>query len=123
MRHSRYGVALPIVVVLAVFVLVPTSCALFASHSPSHPSRPFLAEGTTVTMPLPSSGCGQSAPLLPGSSAKKTISSGGLTRIYRLHLPPSYRPDASQAVILNFHGHGSNAMEQERCTSFSTLAD
>ncbi|GAC1567645.1 MAG: PHB depolymerase family esterase [Ktedonobacteraceae bacterium] len=63
-----------------------------------------------------------SAPFAPGTSSNETIVSGGLTRSYLLFLPPGYHPDSSYALVLNFHGHGSNAAQQEYRSGFTTLA-
>jgi polyhydroxybutyrate depolymerase len=43
--------------------------------------------------------------------------------MYRLHLPSGYRDSLAQALVLNFHGHGSTAAIQERLTKLSLLAD
>jgi polyhydroxybutyrate depolymerase len=40
-----------------------------------------------------------------------------------LHVPVGYRPDHLYPLVLNFHGHGSIAREQEWMTGFSALAD
>jgi polyhydroxybutyrate depolymerase len=72
---------------------------------------------------LPGMGCGKRSPLSPGSSANETIVSGGLKRSYRLHIPRGYRNEIAHALVLNFHGHGSNALVQERFTGMSQLAD
>jgi polyhydroxybutyrate depolymerase len=51
-----------------------------------------------------------------------TIESAGETREYLVHLPP--RLGATPVpVILNFHGFGSNAAEQETLSGMSALAD
>jgi polyhydroxybutyrate depolymerase len=49
--------------------------------------------------------------------------SGGYVRAYRLHLPSGYRDNVKQALVLNFHGHGSTATGQEKLTQLSRLAD
>ncbi len=58
----------------------------------------------------------------PGSSIA-TLESGGVGRHYRLYVPLPY--DASQPVplVLNFHGLGSNAVEQERYSGFNDAAE
>jgi len=37
-----------------------------------------------------------------------TLQHGGLTRHYRVHVPPSYRPEQATALVLAFHGGGGN---------------
>ena len=44
-------------------------------------------------------------------------------RTYLLHVPAGYQAHESSALVLNFHGHGSNAMQQERRSGMSLLAD
>jgi len=83
---------------------------------------PGAASTPIIDRPAATTGCGKPAPLRPGTSADETIISGGLLRRYRLYLPPNYQPDERLPLVLNFHGHGSNAARQERYTGFSTLA-
>jgi polyhydroxybutyrate depolymerase len=65
--------------------------------------------------PVPSVGCGTppdvTAPA-EGPDVEQTITSGGTERTYRLAIPPGYDPDVPAPVIFNFHGLGSNAVEQ-----------
>lgn len=46
-------------------------------------------------------------------SFELTLQSGGLTRNYRLHVPPSYNPAAPTPLILSFHGVTSSGKEME----------
>lgn len=95
-------------------------CALtMASCVPSSTFQP----GGIIDTSIASTGCGKPAPIIAGSSANETIISGGLRRMYRLHLPMGYRASSGQAVVLNFHGHSSSALEQEHRTGLSKLAD
>jgi polyhydroxybutyrate depolymerase len=41
-----------------------------------------------------------------------TLTSGGLERQYILHVPTSYTGDDATPLVVNLHGHGSNAAEQ-----------
>jgi polyhydroxybutyrate depolymerase len=47
----------------------------------------------------------------------------GITRTYRLHLPANYNPDSLYPLVINMHGLGSNAFEQEVYTAFSNVSD
>lgn len=47
----------------------------------------------------------------------------GMMRYYLLHLPLGYQDTTPLPLLLNFHGHGSNALQQQYRTGFSTLAD
>jgi polyhydroxybutyrate depolymerase len=82
-----------------------------------------LPEATIVANPISSAGCGKPASALTGKSVSETIFSGGLTRTYLLHVPTGYQVDTSTAVVLDFHGHGSNARQQEHRSGLSLLAD
>ncbi|MEK6668393.1 MAG: PHB depolymerase family esterase [Pseudomonadota bacterium] len=37
-----------------------------------------------------------------------TLQHGGLTRHYRVHVPPSHKPEQATALVLAFHGGGGN---------------
>ena len=52
-----------------------------------------------------------------------SISSGGVTRHYILHVPSSYQQGNAVALILNFHGYGSNSQQEENLTGMSAKAD
>jgi polyhydroxybutyrate depolymerase len=47
----------------------------------------------------------------------------GITRTYRLHLPVNFNPDSLYPLVINMHGLGSNAFEQEIYTEFNNVAD
>jgi polyhydroxybutyrate depolymerase len=47
----------------------------------------------------------------------------GLVRTYRLYIPPGYDPDSIYPLVINMHGLGSNAFEQEVYTAFDSVAD
>jgi polyhydroxybutyrate depolymerase len=44
-------------------------------------------------------------------------------RSFRLHVPSGYDPNVATPLVLNFHGFGSNANEQDRYSGFPALAD
>ena len=52
-----------------------------------------------------------------------TLSSGGVTRHYLLHIPASYRASTAVALVINFHGYGSNSQQEENLTGMSAKAD
>ena len=106
----------------ALCALLAASCGS-PSSSPSLPSGTPSPETTVITTPISSAGCGKPAPTPPGSSVYETVFSGGLKRTYLLHVPSGYQANSSEAVVLNFHGHGSNAVQQERRSGMSLLAD
>ncbi len=51
-----------------------------------------------------------------------TIQHDGITRTYRLYAPPSYNPANPTPLVLNFHGFGSTASEQQFYTLIDNIA-
>jgi polyhydroxybutyrate depolymerase len=47
----------------------------------------------------------------------------GAWRNYRIHLPPGFNAGHSLPLVFNFHGLGSNALEQELYTEFDNVSD
>jgi polyhydroxybutyrate depolymerase len=58
----------------------------------------------------------------PGTYDEK-ISSGGLVRQYRLHVPATYQPGNPVPLVVGFHGAGSSGATFESYSGLSTLAD
>lgn len=56
-----------------------------------------------------------------GDTSVETVEWGGLTRSYRLHVPPERAEHPALLVVL--HGGGGRAAQMERYTRFSRLAD
>ena len=56
-------------------------------------------------------------------SFDQTIESGGLTREYLLHVPPSYSGADTVPLVLNFHGLGGTAGQQAAYSGLVTKAD
>lgn len=52
-----------------------------------------------------------------------TLTHDGLTRSYRLYTPSGYNTDSIYPLVVNMHGYGSNAIEQEFYTAFNDVAD
>ncbi len=52
-----------------------------------------------------------------------TITVDGLERYYRLYLPVNYSEDANMPLVMNFHGYGSDAIQQELYTGLFLLAN
>lgn len=61
--------------------------------------------------------------LLAQTSIIDTIEVDGLERVYRLHLPPNYSAEDNLPLVMNFHGYGSNAIQQELYTGLFLLAN
>jgi len=62
-------------------------------------------------------------PSLAQSSTVNAIVSGGITRSYRLYVPDIYDGTGAVPLVLNLHGLGSNAIEQEYYGDFRSIAD
>src|SRR4051794_9131918 len=52
-----------------------------------------------------------------------SIEHGGLTRTYRLHIPPSYDGSRPVPLVLAFHGGGGPSLNAERGFGFNPLSD
>ena len=70
--------------------------------------------------------CRFSIPQIPSDDenilSEDQILSGGVTRHFILHVPPSYN-GTPIALVLNFHGHGSNSKQEEALSGMSAKAD
>ena len=62
------------------------------------------------------------AALIPGDSTR-TLVHGGLTRSYLLHVPPSYDGATAVPLVLDFHGWGSNAVQQRTISGMRAVSD
>ncbi|MFC8124271.1 alpha/beta hydrolase family esterase [Streptomyces sp. NPDC057302] len=84
-----------------------------------------LLAGVSLTSPSYARGgvpgCGEAAPQAPGTTAPHTLTSGGLTRTYQLHLPEGYTGDRALPVVLAFHGRGNTGGGTEEFSKLSTL--
>src|SRR5262249_35618332 len=110
--------------VLLMAPLAVASSSAYIVHASLYKGSPANAlPDYGITTPVATTGCGKPAPIATGKSANEVLYSGGLARSYRLHIPLWYLSSRSTPLILSFHGHGSNAGNQERLTKFSTLAD
>lgn len=56
-------------------------------------------------------------------SFEKTLTSGGLSRTYRLHVPASYDASKGTPLILSFHGVTSNGLEMEQASHAIATSD
>lgn len=53
----------------------------------------------------------------------ETLEHGGLTRSYRIHLPPNFDAQESLPLVFNLHGFTSNAFQQEAYSEMNMVAD
>ncbi len=68
--------------------------------------------GCVPTAPPPGgpNGCGK--PALPVFIQSRQLLSGGVVRSFLLTIPDNYNPSVRSPLVLNFHGAGSNAIQQ-----------
>jgi polyhydroxybutyrate depolymerase len=93
-------------------------------------SSPLLASGAEMAAPgvtviTQAAGCGKplAAGLAVGKTTTRTIASGGSNRSYRVHVPAGYDASQPAAVVLNFHGFGSNPELQDAISAFMPMSD
>ena len=81
-----------------------------------------VATGCIPSAPPPGfpSGCGK--PATPMVAQPRYLISGGVVRSYLLTVPDGYNPRHPYALILNWHGHGSNAIQQSAYTQMDAKA-
>ncbi len=82
------------------------------------------ATATTTSKPLVA-GCRVELPpeVTPGRPAVRTVQSNGGPRQYRILLPAGFHRAEPAPVVLNFHGLGSNANEQEVYSGLVPIAN
>ncbi len=57
------------------------------------------------------------------STLDKTIQSGGIVRSYKIYIPASYSASVPVPLVFNFHGLGSNSLQQMLYGDFRSIAD
>ena len=97
---------------------IPTSAPVASeTATPADVTSPAVT-GTPVRQG--STGCGIDAEL---GATEGTIQSDGVGFSYRLYVPASYRQDTPTPLVLNFHGFGATAVEQDDYTGLRDTAD
>ena len=91
-------------------------------HSPT--ALFFTSLLASVSALSASSGCGTSLSSNikkggTGSSNTISITSGGRTRTFLLHIPTNYSPSSARGLIFSFHGRGGSSSKQETLSGFS----
>src|SRR5690348_17301701 len=84
-------------------------------------SRAATAHAAPVAAPPATPGCGR--PWAPGTDVTGTLISGGVQRIYLLHIPKGYRPTAALPLVLNLPGSGMTGQDEEEVTHMASTAD
>lgn len=57
-----------------------------------------------------------------GVSKDFQVATNGGNRTYRIHLPISYNPNITAPLIISYHGHGEDMVQQEILSQFSNDA-
>lgn len=71
-----------------------------------------------------SSGCGSATDYALGSTTVDDLEHGGLTRSFRVHLPPGYDPNVPLPVVVMLHGGAGSGEQLETASSgMSEIAD
>ena len=120
-------------VVALLFAVAWLALGGCAASVTAHPQQHATATPVPTTAPydrlVASAGCGQAAPVAPGTSADVTIaadpaiSNGQTTRLYRIHVPLGYAANAPTPLVLVFHGYGGTAASEDASSGFTPLAE
>lgn len=84
---------------------------------------------SSSTSTAASSGAGGAEPFTCRGKAAKSgtetldLDVDGLSRKAMVHAPPSYDPTAGTMLVLNFHGFGSDAVQEELLTEMTPASD
>ncbi len=70
----------------------------------------------------PTTGQGSTSAFQTGSFEGQ-FETNGVRRHYLVHVPINYRPGTQSALVLNFHGLGSNSQEEENLSGMSDKAE
>lgn len=105
-RRMARLVTLSLALLLALSTQVANAAA--APETPVHPPGPVK---TT---------CGSGDPPAPGTITG-SLTSGGIERHYRAHIPPEYNHDQPAPMLIGLHGRNSSAENLERSSGLSDL--
>jgi polyhydroxybutyrate depolymerase len=107
-------------------VLLAAACSSSSSSSapttarPSAPTTTAATASTTSTTSTTTATC-TARPHAPGQFSQ-TFMFENVARTYQLYVPPAYRGTTAVPLVFNFHGYGSNAVQQMVYGNFEPLA-
>ncbi|MCC7451874.1 MAG: prolyl oligopeptidase family serine peptidase [Anaerolineae bacterium] len=78
---------------------------------------------TTLANSRADTACAPGKKTFAAGTTTQQITSGGLQRTYRLHIPPRYDPALPAPLVFSIHGFASNASQQEFFSRWSVTAD
>jgi polyhydroxybutyrate depolymerase len=97
-----------------------TSAALSTSHATTSPA-PSTSTATSPASPTTTAACAPK-PHAAGQFSQ-TFEFQGVARTYQLYVPRAYTGNANVPLVFDFHGFGSNAVQQMAYGNFKPLAD
>lgn len=75
----------------------------------------------SILGPRVTAGCGMPH-VVDGISKNFQVSTDGGNRTYRIRLPSNYDPNIPAPLIISYHGHGQDMVQQETLSQFSNDA-
>jgi len=109
---------------LVALVLLAPACASRTDRAPA-PSGAAEPSPASPTAPAGSAGCrapDAAAYARAGTLQLRSLTVDGTERTYRLYLPAVASPSVPAPLVLNFHGLGSSAAEQEAYSGLLPVA-
>lgn len=100
--------------------LVLLSCGSNSSGSGPRQTKSVAPASSTPTQVSTTSGCGRS---VPRGSTTLSLTVDGRKRIVIVHVPPGYSSSIQIPLVLNMHGSGSTAQEEEIFSGMDSTAD
>jgi polyhydroxybutyrate depolymerase len=110
------------------FVVIAAAIAILSSGCSGSSSRPSSLAATSTTAgpgastPTTARRAGCARPHAAGQFTQK-FTFKGEARTYQLYVPKSYSGTKKVPLVLNFHGYGSDAVQQMAYGNFKPLAD
>ena len=101
-------------------MIFSNSVKAFALNALNFAEHPILMPGTSLES-KDTAGCGKPH-TVDGISKDFEVSTDGRNRTYRIHLPSIYDANTPAPLVISYHGHGKDMVEQETLSQFSNDA-